>query len=137
MPNFAGYSNYSIAFGGQDPYAYFKAALTADDAILLKGLSADSLLRHAETLWLVTTMIRRSAGLDPLGNDKVSPLFSIKNILSGNLPSWKKNAYDQYEAVINCRMIPGTGPNPWQADYEPLQFTYINTRRHTQHVFAT
>jgi pimeloyl-ACP methyl ester carboxylesterase len=131
IPTFADESAYSIAFSGADGPAFYRGALSADDAIVLTGLPADDMQRHLATYEAFTTMMQRDAGFIARGNDQVSGIFSIQNILTGNLPGWRKDAYDPgYEATLQCE---ATG-YAWPEEYGPFVLAYVNRRAHTMHV---
>jgi pimeloyl-ACP methyl ester carboxylesterase len=131
IPTFADESAYSIAFSGNDGPAFYRGALSADDAILLTGLPDDGMERHLATFEAVTAMMQRDAGFIARGNDQVSGIFSVQNLLSGNLPAWRKDAYDPgWEAVVQCAPT-GLG---WPEEWGPLSMSYQNHRAHTMRV---
>jgi pimeloyl-ACP methyl ester carboxylesterase len=123
--NFARYSKYSIAFYGA---SYVPGSLSADDTIALTDLPGDQLEKHVESLLTVTTMLRRAAGVEATpAADNVSRLFSIQNILAGNVPAWHKNTYAPgYEALLACNTTPGASP----IEFEPMQLTYQDRHGH-------
>jgi hypothetical protein len=96
----AAHARYSIAF-----HAAMRAgpSLTATDTVELAGLGGTTMEQHLESLDLFTLMMRRSAGLEGTFHDSISDLFSLQNILSANLPAWRKNAFShEFEAVLSC-----------------------------------
>jgi pimeloyl-ACP methyl ester carboxylesterase len=128
--SYADESSYSIAFTAADRSASLKAAESADDTVLLTGLPADDGQRHGATFGLYNTLVLREAGLESAPNDHVSSVFSTTNLMSGNLPAWKKDAFDgMYEAEVSCQAVAGSA---WR--YEPVSLTYfsrVNSRRRT------
>jgi pimeloyl-ACP methyl ester carboxylesterase len=117
-------SAYSIAFCGDDTYGGTVGSLSADDAILLTGLSSNDLDRHSDVFQTVTTIWQNDAGLSSDGDAAVSSLFSIQSILNGSPPNWRKNSEDGgFVAVMACN---DTGGDP-----SPISLTYINSRNHT------
>jgi pimeloyl-ACP methyl ester carboxylesterase len=121
-------SAFSVAFGANDKYGGQAGTLSADESVLLSGLSSDDLTRHAQVFSVVTTMWQRDAGEISKGNDGVSELFSIPNILAGPTIAMRQGIFaGGYDAVMACGFQSGL-PN----DLGPLSFTFVNTRRHTQ-----
>jgi len=117
-------SAYSIAFCGNDSYGGTVGSLSADDAILLTGLSSNDLDRHSDVFQTITTIWQNDAGLSSDGDAAVSSLFSIQSILNGSPPNWRKNSEDGgFVAVMACN---DTGGDP-----SPILLTYINSRNHT------
>jgi pimeloyl-ACP methyl ester carboxylesterase len=122
--NYAADSEYSIAFCGNDGYAHTASSLSADDTVLLTGLSGDDLDRHAEVFTLVNNMWDDDADSSSLGDQAIDSLFSINTILRGKPAPWKANAfYSGFEAIMPCNE---NGGNSF-----PLSLTYDNSRGHT------
>lgn len=126
--NYAAESSYSIAFCGRDAEAKTAASLSADDAVALTGLSGTSLQQHGQVFSAVTTIWKRDAGMIAKGNDHVSGLFSIQNIVADAMPPWRHGVFfEGFEAEMSCGFQSGL-PH----DFGPLSLTYVNTRRHRQ-----
>jgi pimeloyl-ACP methyl ester carboxylesterase len=122
-PDFADVSSYSIAFCGNDSYGKTAASLSADDAVLLTGLSTDNLQRHANVFGTVLTMWEDDAGLRGSGDMRVSSLFSIRSILAGSPLPWRQNGVSGgFEAVMPCDVSTSI---PY-----PLSITYMNSHKH-------
>jgi pimeloyl-ACP methyl ester carboxylesterase len=123
--HYAANSAYSIAFSaGDDGYGDPEAALTADDTVLLTGLSRDMLTRHGDVFLVVQTMFRRDDHLTDSGNDHVSPLFSVQSILEGQQAAWKTNRYSGgYDAQMACGY-----QNGLPDDLGPMSMTYVDRR---------
>ena len=122
--NFAKNSKYSIAFYGA---SYIAASLSATDTVELTGLAGSQIEQHIESFAVVNTMMRRNAGLESSTGDGVSGLFSLRNILDGNLPVWRKNTYAPgFEARLSCAEVSGSSP----VEFGPVQLTYVD--RHGQ-----
>ena len=128
--SYADESSYSIAFTAADGNASSRANATADDTILLTGLPADDMQKHSAVFGLFNTLVLRESGIESATTDRVSSVFSTSNLLSGNLPAWKKDAFDgTYEATLSCRPVAGSA---WR--YEPVTLTYLaraNSHRRT------
>jgi hypothetical protein len=117
--NLAARSRYALAFHSP---AFSRDAETADDNVALAGLPGGYLDRHVEAQYLFATLMRRNAGFESAPGDQVSPMFSIQNILTGNLPRWKKNAFsNNSEAVITCGTTTSSEVEPLQLTYRPLR----------------
>jgi pimeloyl-ACP methyl ester carboxylesterase len=123
-PDYAQDAAYSIAFCGDDTYGGTTGSLSADDAILLTGLSSNELDRHSDVYSTVVTLWQNDAGLSSDGDAAVSSLFSIQSILNDSPPNWKRDRNDGgFVAVMACN---NTGGDP-----SPISLTYINSRNHT------
>jgi hypothetical protein len=120
LVHFKRHARYSIAFHSP---AFVRAAATADDSVELTGLAGNLGETHVQPLYVFTTMMRRDAGLEPIGADQVSPLFSIPNLLAGTLPPWRKNAFHAAsEASLACGLPPPA--------FQPLALTYVDRHGH-------
>lgn len=124
-PNYAQNSRYSICFCGRDAVATDTASLSADDAVVLTGLSSNDMLRHQSVFTVVTTMWERDAGMLGSGGDHASGLFSVPSLFNGPPLPWRHGTYYAgFEALVAC------GTQPDSSDLGPLSLTYVNTRRH-------
>jgi len=122
-------SAYSIVFAAHDAIVKDYGSASADQAVLLSGLDSDTdIEKHGDAFAIVTTMWLRDAGVIDKGNDGVSGLFSINQILNGPEPAWKPDQYDGvYDANMTCGYQAGLGN-----DLGPLSLTYRNSRGHTR-----
>jgi pimeloyl-ACP methyl ester carboxylesterase len=131
LPRFKRHARYSIAFHCTSS---LPASLSADDTVLMRNLPGTQIEQHVQSLYVFTTMMRRDAGLEPLGDDAISPQFSLSNLLSGKLPAWRKNAYSNgYEAQLSCGTTTVNGP----LQFAPRWMAYVDRRGRTQLAFAS
>ena len=63
------------------------------------------------------------------GNDQLGQINSISDILTGQLPSWRKGSFSGFNATLSCGEIDGS---PYA--FEPVELTYLNRLRQTVHV---
>jgi hypothetical protein len=124
VPSFSAHATHSIAFLSVQ---YAPASESAADTVILTGTIGSSVQKHVETAYFFTNMMRRDAGLDSSAGDNISPIFSLANLSTGNLPAWTKNAYHpNSEAILNATPLnPGNG-----FLLEPTSLTYVNRRGH-------
>ncbi len=124
---FAAHSLYSIAFHGvMSP----NISLSAKDAVQITDLPGSSGVRHVETILAFRTMMIRDAGIESAPEDHISPLFSISNILTGQLPSWRKGSFKGFNAKLAVGAVAGS---PYE--FGPLELAYVDRSRHHVRLF--
>ena len=65
------------------------------------------------------------------GIEKQFSFSSCQNISNGNLPGWKRDAFNEgYEAILQCA---DTGMG-WPEQFGPLNLWYVNSRAHTMRI---
>jgi pimeloyl-ACP methyl ester carboxylesterase len=95
--NYAAHSRYSVAFIGSI-YSTPAAAKTADQTVLLDVGRSSTFAAHANVREFFAGTVERNNARKP---DRVSPLFSLKNLTSGRARPFAQNAMTQgYDAVI-------------------------------------
>ena len=114
---FAKHSNYSISFRGTMSSG---PALSAHDSVLLTNLPSIGLFAHVETFSVFLTMQQRDAGISENPGENISSIFSISNILNGQMPAWKKKSFKGFNAKLRVK------PNGFGFDYVPEDLTYIS-----------